>query len=209
MNLSSFSASELVKKSAAQLKWHRDARAKSEKNGTFVVSPPPTAQMLQGEAWAKEHTKSKYVEMGGAFRRDDVTIWFSIDEVRSQVRCLKLIEHKMTSETPEPWFLESALIQTAFYGAMASHLEELNTAKFHTGEKHCLYIADKPLRSELHFGNRKFFVSYDATPILRFYLTKARTTWDYDRARAFDKTYKHQEWDRWFYNYITFKEIFK
>jgi len=207
METNHFSASELVKCSAAQIKWNKQEKQKALNQGLQLPVKAPSERMIRGNEWASSRIKSPYVEMGGPFRHTHSTIWFSMDEVRVTPKTYKFIEHKMVETNPEEWFFYSSVIQTAFYGAMLGTMESIKTAKFYKGEHHQLYIADKKHVVQLHFGEDVYNIKFDSVQVIRFFLTKAKAIQsDWATAKQFDVSWKKKEWE-WFVNYVTYKKV--
>jgi hypothetical protein len=192
-----FSGALLVKNSAKQLCYKR----------SHVPKSPASEKKEEGNTWALEQAKSKYFEMQGEFVNKNLHIYFTIDEVRKRLSNLTLIEHKMVDPEASEWFFHSSLIQTAFFGAMAQHVDKLYTAKFYKGDRHEILLESKTLKNVLNFGGKKWKVEFDSSQVIRFFLTKARASLEYDSAIRFDKRYKHREWDDWFKDLIQFKKV--
>ena len=200
-------ASDLVKRSASQILHLRSIRAEQEKAGLEPNLDFISENIMIGEQFQKQCTKSEFVEMCGIFRKDSTEIRFSVDEVRPQRASVQFVEHKWVKDhaTAPLWYFHSALIQTAFYGAMGQFVEELNTSYFVKGPQHKLPL-EKKVVSVLNFGGRAFRVSGDVPKILQFYMTKARliARGDHKWAKEWDKEWKHKEWD-WFKHHITYR----
>lgn len=195
-----FSAAELVKKSTAQI-WYKRKHPEEKK---------PSDRQLKGNEVAESKAISPFQEVGNYFPENltKSRIYYSIDEVRLSKHGLYLIEHKMVDDPnncPE-WFLQSALIQTAFNSSMAMFVEHLRTAKFVKGDKYQLNISGLKVRPRLLFGDTWYYVSCDERAVIRFYLTKARASLEYETAKRFDNTYKQKEWELYFKNLINFRK---
>lgn len=184
-----FSASQLCKQSAAQIKFLRDKPKR-----------PPTEQMLKGDKFADASSISELIEMSGCYYRNGNAIHFSVDEVRELKGKIHLIEHKMVTGHSNDEYFKSCIIQTAFYGCLTSLVPSLRTASWAKGEEHFMNL--EQLRSEgfsfhsfLNFGGRKYRINYEIEPIMRFFLTKARATLaPYEVTKRFDAAYRN-EWE--------------
>lgn len=194
-----FSASALAKKSAAQIKYLRDRPL-----------PNATPNQLLGNKNALERSTSVYLEMQGKFVHKDIEIYFSIDEVKADKNALTYVEHKIVFETSGKDYFKDSLIQTAFYGALASYVNTLATAKYFEGPKFKILIDSytrRPPISILNFGGKCYKVKYNRIEVMRFFLTKARASLaDYDVARRFDFVYRGNEWD-YFKNFIRYRKV--
>ena len=178
-----FSAAQLSKMSAAQICYLRDK-----------PSPAPSDRMIRGDSFADQHSQALTVEMQGCYRRGDIDLWFTIDEVRSKGRRIYLIEHKLT-ENAETWFFRSALIQTAFLAALAQQQPLLKTAKWKGEPSFSLDLTGQECHSVLNFGGLYYKVNADSEAVMRFFLTKARASREFTTAKRFDATYNKKEWD--------------
>jgi hypothetical protein len=163
--------------------------------------------MIRGDEWFKRVVKSPYIEMASSFTHRNIKIYFSIDEIQLINNRMYFYEYKMIEDEYEDWFFKQALIQTAFYGALAKDTKEFKTASFIPNKN---ILKDLPVRrySRLVFGENIYRVSFNRIPVLRFYLTKARVIAnpDYRQAIRFDNSWKFKEWD-WFKANISYKKI--
>ena len=125
-----------------------------------------------------------------------------------------LIEHKnITSGRPvEMWYFELSILQTAVYQAFA-HVnpdKHLQTATFFLQEGNPmmeLELNNLYLNSELRMDNKRYKVLVtDAKKLVEFYCWKAKCTFDYTKAKAFDARYKFQEYN-YLQKYLSFKPI--
>jgi hypothetical protein len=196
MNLS---AAELVKRSAAQLWFFTNHPERRKKNETF--------QKIAGQKFAKQNTKSKYIEMGNYYLYNGHRIYFAIDEVNKEKGKMHLIEHKMVKNFDEcpPWYFQNSLIQVAFYGALTNRQTKLRSAKF-TGQSYEIRTQSR-MYSKLNFGGKWYTVTYDAEPVMDFFMKKIRALESYKQAKAFDTLYKHREWEEHFKKYIRYRKV--
>ena len=191
------SASQLIKCSAAQLLYKRDK-----------PRPAQTPAQAKGNSYSEKVSVSEYLEMGGVFKYSDIEIHFSIDEVQKKKGRIYLVEHKMVSGDYEIWYLLNSIIQTALYGSLAQYCTSLKQARWAPNfelEPRILDL-DKPCYSRLNFGGTLYRVTFDATQVIRFFLTKARASKNWNTAKAFDATWKFKEWS-WLEQFIHYKKI--
>ena len=192
-----FSASQLVKCSATQLLYKRDK-----------PRPSQTAAQAKGNSYSEKVSKSEFLEMSGCFKHSDIEIHFSVDEVQKNRGRIYLIEHKMVQGDYESWYLLNSVIQTALYGALAQYCTSLKQARwapnFESGPR--IMDLDKPCYSRLNFGGTLYRVTFDATQVIRFYLTKARASKNWNTAKKFDASWKFKEWS-WLEQFINFKKL--
>lgn len=222
MKTLNYSASYLVKRSTKQLNYFLKHSPVDQHIilDPFEIHKTPSERQIKGNQHAKANSKSKFVEMLGRFKHRDISIYFSIDEIKVSSRKDYLIEHKWlesdmaTRTTVEDLsvsqFFKESLIQTAFLGSLACFVKDYKTAGFVPKEEphHKLTLKDEFL-SRLHFGDKVFDVKFEPLPIVRFFLTKARCSKKFMLAKQFDETYKDQEWDKYFKDVITYKRVDK
>lgn len=195
------SAANLVKRSASQICFFSKNKFKKV-NG-------PSAQMLEGTKSQFKKSKSKYVEMCGCFKSGDFNIYFSIDEIIKKEDSFILKEHKSYEENSADWYLNYAIIQAAFYHSLSLKTKQFSTAKFYinqVNECHSLTI-DKPIKTILEIGNRKFRIKVkNSTSIINYFIKKAKATLDYKSARKWDDAHKFNDW-KFLKEYIIVKEL--
>lgn len=139
--------------------------------------------------------------MCGAFQHRNIRIYFSADELFVGPRGISLLEYKMTKDEAADWYFQSSVIQAACYGAMARYSDKKfrTMTLYRSIADHSLDLAKKKtVHSRLIFGEQKFTIVSDDIACIRFLLTKARASLTFDRAKRFDATYKHREWELWF-----------
>jgi hypothetical protein len=196
-----FSASELVKRSATQIKY---LRAQAVKRKTFNKGSG-TENQIKGNEFAALHTKSRYVEMQDVFCRPYGKFYYSFDEVRKVGTRFTFIEHKwFEGELPE-WFEHNSAIQAAFQGSLlyanmhysSTNSVFLQTASFSPNEEKFALPVDASCRLifKLNINGDFKRIKFNPYPILQFYMTKARASLTHETAVKFDKSYKHKEWD--------------
>lgn len=200
-----FSTSALVKSSAVQLMYLRDK-----------PRPAPTAAMLEGDLFAAKHTESHLVEMQGCLvtsaNDTPIELFFTVDEIRNNYRNkVLMVEHKSVREVgvtdDNRWYFRSALIQTAFLGALVQMSPTLRTAKYRAQEnEYHIDVSGKKVDAVLNFGGQYYSVKYSGEEILEFFLAKAHASLSYLTAREFDFKYKHKEWDEYFHTLIKYRK---
>lgn len=193
-----FSASDLVKKSASQICYLRDK-----------PRPAATARALKGDELAEKKSIG-LVEMRGMFVNSDMTIFYSFDEIVKD-NVITFVEHKYVEDhdTVEDWFFNSSVLQLAFYASL--HIINKNksyvTATFRINdgyEKQCLSVEDNTLcRYVLNFGDKLFEVTIsDPIHIVLQFLFKANCTigetrtLSFKKAKTYDNLYKFKEYER-------------
>ena len=177
--------------------------------------PQPSAMVEYGEKFQRavantipniigEEMRGKYVnnELG-------ITINFSNDIVCTD----KIIEVKSVHGKYEPWYLQSSILQCAFYKSMmllgAWHLE---TASFYTNLGNPRVQTDidasRKITYILIFGEEKYeiFVN-DPYQIVRFFEHKAYCSLDWSTAKRWDEQYKRMEYEC-LKKFISYKMIF-
>lgn len=234
-----FSAASLVKRSASQLIY-------LQKNDKKQIDPTPRMKLaMKYQNSASSDTSFK--EMGGSVHvstgiSNQVNIiCFSVDEVQvikpvverlslpPEKIVTRLIEHKFLDNLgPIPeWFLQQSLIQVALYGALASRINELKTAKFHVDQGNDFYsytLKNTILQNLLVFtmSNQEIGEEIDPTAtiktkayivepsqnVLDFYTLKAEcvASNNYTKAKEFDLKYKWKEWEL-LSKYINYRTI--
>ena len=212
----SFSAALLTKRSARQLRRIMLEKAGEKKPGEpFFVVPDKNVTKAQelGDVFAESKVKSPYVEMAGSLfnrvkGRENLafSLYFSVDEIRLSHQYLNVVEHKSIQDgfvdedgKPARWYFESALIQTAFYTALARRMSVMKTAAFRQQQGYPIFSVDvdRPVVGKLQFGEDLYRVSCsDEQLLIRFFFTKARAIiHSWKNAGQFDSTYKHKEWE--------------
>lgn len=209
------SAKMLLERNASQLNYAFRKPSEGVKKATD--------KQKKGDEFAKLHTKdSSYSEMGSHVIRGKTRINFVFDEVVDRPRRMILVEHKMehfircTGLTATEYSQD----QVAFYASLMSYLvtgeanyelvAELRSAKY-TGADYAL-VCDKPCRFILNFGGSYYEIVLKdggAPKILQFFMTKARASEDYEKARKFDAKYGRAETHEYlsqFYSIRTLKE---
>lgn len=194
VELTCFSASDLIKKSAAQIKFERD------KN----IVPTISEQMKKGvkyqEQQATKFTDS-YQEMRGVYKDYDdcLTIFFTNDIITPKfIAEVKMVDYKR--EVPF-WYLENSLLQAAFYKSLLMKSNgSLQTPKFRLqqGQPLQTLTVDTSIPYRLIFGKTTYnIIVKDPEKIIHFYSIKAlSTTCTYEDARTFDRENHHKEFEK-------------
>jgi hypothetical protein len=201
-----FSAKELCTMSCMQIKMYAEHPERR---------PQPSAMVEYGEKFqrAVANTIPNIIgeEMRGKYTNNalGITINFSNDIVCDD----KIIEVKSVHGKYETWYLQSSILQCAFYKSMvllgARHLE---TASFYVnlGNKRVETDIDtsRCIRYILIFGeeNYEIFVS-DPYQIVGFFENKAINCGEWNSARRWDEMYKHHEYEA-LKQYIKYKSVF-
>jgi hypothetical protein len=200
----SFSAKDLLTRSCMQIKMFAEHPEKK---------PLPSQMVAYGEKFQKavadtipnivgEEMRGSYVNMAHG-----ITINFSNDIVCED----KIIEVKSVKYPVEDWYLNSSLLQCAFYKSMialgARHFE---TASFYVNLGHERKYVDvsQAVRYILIFGEEKYEV-FVSSPhdVVWFFEHKALCSTDWSIAKAWDAKYKHREFEC-LNQYISYKTIF-
>jgi len=201
-----FSAKDLCTRSCMQIKMLAEHPERKS---------PPSAMVYYGEAFQKAvaRTIPNIIgeEMRGKYTNDrlGITINFSNDIVCND----KIIEVKSVNGKYEDWYLQSSILQCAFYKSMmllgARHLE---TASFYVnlGNERVQTEIDpsRNIRYILIFGEEKYeiFVS-NPYQIVGFFENKAVCSTDWTSAKRWDEMYKHREFEC-LAQYINYKSVF-
>lgn len=192
-----YSASELVKRSAAQLLYLR-----THNN----IQQTMTQRAIMGEEYQHNYVSSErscndtvYEEMAGCYRSGGDTIFFSVDMVKNGT-CYEI--KSVSNDIPlEDWYLKSSVLQCAFYKSLIANMNTniLRTAKFmlRNGSPYKEVYVDRQRPYHLILGNVgewQVDIVNDGV-ILDFYLNKIAHLDSYDSARKFDSMYKHREYE--------------
>ena len=196
-----FSAADLVKRSAAQIKYLRDRRDKQIKT--------ITEKMQFGQNY--QHQVAQKMEAAEEFRTsvtiDDIVIFACHDIVCQD----KLVEIKTTQFGTEQWYLESCLLQVAFYKSLVMLSDGyMFTPKFRIKEgykKECKKI-NKLIPYYLQFGETKYIVDVkNPSTIVDYFVTKAKATLNsYADARNYDEKHKFKHFKE-LKRYFTYKTV--
>jgi hypothetical protein len=183
-----FSVGDLCKKSACQLYYLRSHPEK------VIVTP----EQLSGIKKQANKSESKYREMCGSYNLGTNKLYFSWDEVRIKSGgVLQFIEHKQVLSTPEEWYLNNSLLQTAIYATLSVRTRKFETAKFYQKQGNpCLKLdtLGASRRFYLYFGSKGYRVRLEnSEKLVQFIKEKAQASMNYNNASAWDKKWKHKE----------------
>ena len=194
-----FSAADLVKKSATQIKYIRDKMISIH-----------TWKMDHGIEYEKKVAKENLgscEELRTAYSNDDIVIFACHDIVCDD----KVVEVKTTEFGEEQWYFESSLLQTAFYKSLLMTSEgDLYTPKFRIKEgynkEYKKINPDTPYH--LRFGEKEYdVVVNNPKAIIEYFLDKAKITMlEYDDCRSYDERHKFKHFEEQ-KNYFTYNEI--
>ena len=181
-----FSAAKLVKSSAAQMVYIELRNICIKANG----------RQKRGNNYADNMaTNRDATERRGTIKDGGDVLFFCIDMVRDNTP----VEIKMVEGIPELWYLQSSLVQSAYYAALLSRVDYLDTPKFRQREGVERYRSEVPTGDfELWFGDDKYVVS-PSQQLLDHYTKKMQVVREcvkaesYNAARAFDHDFKHKE----------------
>lgn len=194
-----FSAADLVKKSAKQILYFY------KRNENF----PVTERMIKGNEFAERISTSEFLEMRGTYEiSKEHTVHFTWDEIKADKNNITFIEIKNVEGKYEDWFLESSLLQVAFYYSMSLLTDEFFTAKFARKKYKTKYlnIKGKNLKNILIFGKEKYQIEViSPEKIIEYFIKKANKiaslsyeiTGEYDSKHKF----KHYQKCKSFFNY--------
>lgn len=194
-----YSAGDLVKRSAAQLVFLR------EKLESIL-----TARMLKGEKFqskvVKDESLSNVVadEMRGCYAYNDIEIFFCIDMIKNgNFYEIKSVFDKNGNDSLEydDWYLNSSLLQCAFYKSLLLKMEgnKLYTPKFRIkeGYKKISIEINKNNPYYLIFGKIGIWEIKVINPdeIINFYKDKISHLKYMEDAKIFDLKFKHKEFE--------------
>ena len=137
------------------------------------------------------------------------TIYFSFDEVKPSpnLKRATFIEHKMPSELGHDEdviehemkvqrYLEKSFCQVALFQSLFHYSSRWLRPSSFSKETVNLNLKDTRTCFKLNFGGSPYFVRViNPDQVLRFYLTKLRAAFHWDKSARFDESWKHKEWD--------------
>lgn len=188
------SASGLIKNSARQLVYRRlnplvqrpimDGMNRGTDHQHIVV------QSLQ------ERYRGIREDMRGQFDHGNNRIFFCVDAANRK-RFFE-IKHVRDPLNVENWYLESSLLQSAYYQALllVGNITELTTPAFMVAQGHQSRTIRVTPNSPyiLLFGDKSYCVTpQNPQKLVDFYLDKIAATRNYESARVWDNRYKHKE----------------
>jgi len=194
LNVTSFSSSDLIKKSAKCICYFRN------KNKQYAV----TDNQIKGNENAISKTTG-FSEMRGIFKKDNLILYYVFDEILLKDNMASFIEHKWVDEhsVVEDWYINMSILQMALYCSL--HLinndKEYNTASFHVKQGNDInkILFDHNITEEkylLYFGEKIISINIiNPDEIVDFYINKAKSSLTYETAIEFDFKYKFKEWE--------------
>lgn len=194
-----YSAADLIKRSCAQLVYFRD-RTERILSQMAINGIQYQSKIVKDESLANTVTD----EMRGCYAYDDVEIFFCIDMIKNgEFWEIKSIQDENGNETLEypQWYLNSSLLQCAFYKSLLLRMEGdmLFTPKFRIkeGYKRVALQINKNNNYYLQFGGVGVWQIdvINADALIEFYKNKINHITDYTEARAFDRQFKFKEFE--------------
>ena len=194
-----YSASDLVKRSAAQIVYLR-YRAEAALSRRALLGEQYQSKIVKGESLSNVVAD----EMRGCYTYDGDEIFFCIDMIKNgEFFEIKSVQDKDGNETdiyPE-WYLNNLLLQCAFYKSLILNMNgsTLYTPKFRLKEgfKKAHIEINKSASYYLIFGSVGMFKVdvIDPKKIISFYENKIDHCTDYEMARKYDTEYKRKEFE--------------
>ena len=188
-----FSAADLVKKSASQILYKEVKK----------IQYKATERQLKGNNYADKIVKKLNAsdEKRGIIKlNNDDLLFFCIDMIYKN----KHVEIKMVDnmDSYEQWYLNSSIVQSAFYASLLRDVKTLDTPQLRTKEGFKQEIVDvnHSNKFELWFGKIKYSIESNDS-LKEHFIKKALLikscieTKDFDKCREFDKQYKFKEFD--------------
>lgn len=204
-----FSAANLVKQSAKQIRFLRDRKKYFESLNIDKDVNPPTKRMVECAEKQLVKSSSEFLEMRGTFE-DDYLVFFCWDEIVVRGDEFLFVERKEVEGDAEDWYFQSSLIQSAFYADMSQYVDDYYTAKFFTkagNEKKYLSTKKGKKKFRLVFGDKTYKVKLKGKGnFVDFYMKKARASFDRYSATLFDDKHKHKEWKH-LKKYLKYEEV--
>lgn len=217
-----YSAADLVKRSAAQIVYFRETGKKKEITPMMLEGIEHQKQCVQnliastgGKVYEELGNRWIYFDCSGT----ENYIYFSVDAVGDktlfEVKSLRMNEGE---EFPQ-WYLESSILQCVVYKSIINHVCSphygvwdaagemrgndlgtmlLKTAKFRLDEGYAYeeVTVDPSWDYTLLFGNLAYSIKVENDyMVISFLKKKIDALTSYIMARAFDKEYKHREFE--------------
>jgi hypothetical protein len=186
-----FSASDLVKRSAAQI-LYKKLHAVDWKRSNEQVLGDNYAKSIA----ARENASS---ERRGTVDIDNLKLFFCVDLVKDN----KFVEIKMVMDEDncETWYLPMSILQATFYATLLSRVTHLDTPRFRQNEgfKQIKTKVPSDFEFELWFGDNQKFRIFPNVEIYDHYVKKMKIiergfqNVDYTECRAFDAKFKFKE----------------
>jgi hypothetical protein len=192
------SASDLIKKSAMQIKYLRD----------HTVEKVVTPSQLEGEQFQNTQAidLEAVQEMRGIYKKNDLMIFFVNDMILPN-RIIECKSVDLSRETPD-WYFESSVLQAAFYKSLLMNTNGILTTptfKLNKGYKNTTIKVDPNIEYQLLFGSVYFSIQItkkQSLKIIQYFVDKAIATYDWNTAKEYDRVHK-------FKHYSDLKDQFK
>lgn len=185
-----FSASDLIKKSAAQILYKEVKKIEWKK----------TNRQYRGNEYAEEIVKKENAssERRGCIVVENCNLFFCIDMLKDNLA----VEIKMIENSYEDWYLHSSILQATFYYTALSKVKTLYTPKFKLKEGYKQEATSIPsnLEFQLWFGDDKYKI-FTNEDIYNHYVKKMKLIHDclnpinFEDCRKFDNHYKFKEFN--------------
>ena len=195
-----FSASDLVKRSACQIKYLLN-------NKLDIKASKKQLQGLNHQNKLGNELNAKQ-EYRGVYKNDNIIIYYCNDLVLND----KIIEVKNVEGKVEDWYFQSSILQTAFYKSLILNSDgTLETPQFriNQGYKHEIIHIDINLPYYLYFGDEKYLVTVKKPKyIINFFYNKAKLTIteSYDYLRLYDSKNRYNQFTL-LKEYFSYKKI--
>lgn len=186
-----FSASDLIKKSAAQIKYLRDKKISIHtwrmQNGVEFQH-----QIAEKKENAAEEFRSSYNSP------DNEIVIFATHDI---VTPTEIIEVKTIQYGKEQWYFESSLLQAAYYKALLMQSSgDLYTPTFRVNEGYPKEHkkVDPNIPYKLQFGDETYSIDVLFPDVLiDYFLQKAKATLgSYDDCREYDSIHKFKHYEQ-------------
>lgn len=194
-----FSAADLVKRSASQIKYLRDKRLKIY-----------TKQMESGVSF-QNHVAELKEESAEEFRTTVDCGNIIIFACHDIITPTKVIEVKTIEFGAEQWYLESSVLQTAFYKSLLMMSDgKVYTPKFRIKEGYKKEVKSLNTHIDycLQFGNTVYLVEVsNPNNIVNYFVEKAIITLqDYSVCKEYDSKHKFQHFKE-LKQYFKYKQL--
>lgn len=187
-----FSAKQLLTYPARSLNF----AFRSSKGRSAILYSKVSADLSKireaGNKYAKEHTEG-ISEVSSIALCGEVRIKFNIDEILKLNGRYYATEHKQPPDSTSSisTYLQISLLQTALYGALAERTL-MPFIYWKDGKQDFLLVNRTRLVHTLNFGGTRYRINVtEPDPLIRFFFTKARASFSYEKSGRFDEIYKH------------------
>lgn len=197
-----YSASELLKKSAAQIVFFKNKRQ-------AITDRINRGMKFQHKVAEEKGCTAE--EFRTCIEYKDIII-FACHDLITEDGFVEVKNIDEGTEVPQ-WFLESSLLQCAFYKSLLLHSNGfVTTPKFRIKEGYNKESKRVDINKPyiLHIGNDEYKVSLKnkkaSEKILEYFYEKAKSTINYDDARLYDSTHKFKHFEH-LKEYFTYEKI--